>query len=143
VSWHSFEGKRSDHEVLSFVDGLGLEPDLVLTTVDRSGPVAAPMISMRVVGPATGPAPDGRCVRFPGQEALVGVLTAGEIVARSAIDEVVGIGVAVPPDSAVDTRGFVRPIHQDGRLVLLVEPTVDGLQPAEIEDPHQCCGGVH
>jgi len=146
MAWISLPGRHSDHEVLSAADDSGLVADLVLTWVDRSGPIAVPVISMRIVGTAPEaldlPA-EGRCVRFPGQDWLVGVLTAGDIVAGSAIDEVVGVGVPVTPDSPVDTRGFLRPSYQDGRLVLLVEPTVDGLRPVEIEDPHQCCGGQH
>lgn len=149
MAWISLEGKHSDHEILSSVDRSGVVVDLVLSQVDRGGPIAVPTISARVVGavPAgfavVDPPTRGRCVRFPGQDGLVGVRPAGEIVAESAIDEVVGIGVPVNPESPVDTRGFLRPSYEDGRLVLLVEPTVDGLRPVEIEDPHQCCGGEH
>jgi hypothetical protein len=44
----------------------------------------------------------------------------------------------------VATGGFVRPEFRDGRLVLLVEPAADGVfQPAEVEQPHECCAGSH
>ncbi|PRX98686.1 hypothetical protein [Allonocardiopsis opalescens] len=85
---------------------------------------------------------DGRCVRFPGQDALTGVVAAGRIAAESAIDRVAGVGVAVHPDALVDTRDFLRPVFRGGALVLLVEPAAGGLlRPAEIEHPHACCGG--
>ncbi|MPZ80028.1 MAG: hypothetical protein GEV28_06360 [Actinophytocola sp.] len=44
--------------------------------------------------------------------------------------------------AVVDTRDHLRPTFVAGRLVLLVEPAAGGvLRPAEIEEPHQCCGG--
>jgi hypothetical protein len=87
--------------------------------------------------------PDGaRCVLFPGQESLAGVHPAAELVAGSAIDDVVGVGVPVVPGALVDTMGFLRPTFTGGRLVLLVEPAAGGmLRPVEIADPHACCGG--
>ncbi|NUT47120.1 MAG: hypothetical protein HOV94_07360, partial [Saccharothrix sp.] len=85
---------------------------------------------------------EGRCVRFPGQDALTGTHTAAEVVAWSAIDRVVGIGVEIGPDDRVETLGFLRPVCRDGALVLLVEPAVGGvLRPAESAHPHECCGG--
>ncbi|MFT7839846.1 hypothetical protein Q5530_27200 [Saccharothrix sp. BKS2] len=133
--------------------------DLVFTRVDRSGPVAVTAVSARVTGPfevaaaaaalggpvtvTDSPALD-RCVRFPGQAALTGTHPAGEVVASSAIDRVVGVGVPVSPGDPVETLGFLRPVHRDGALVLLVEPAVGGvLRPIEAEDPHECCGGAH
>jgi hypothetical protein len=141
------------------VDGLGA--DLVCTHVDRSATVASVVVSARtprepdradlaaLAGRLGGPAAvlgtartAGRCVRFPGQDTLTGSRTAAEIVAGSAIDEVVGIGVAVTDESMVDTRDYLRPTLVEGRLVLLVEPAAGGLlRPVEIEEPHQCCGG--
>jgi hypothetical protein len=85
---------------------------------------------------------DGRCVRFPGQGALAGIHTVTEIVATSAIDDVIAIGTETSPGMMVDTRGYLRPHYQHGRLALLVEPAAGGLlRPVEIEQPHQCCGG--
>ena len=138
---------HTDHVLLSSVDGLGA--DFVCTHVDRTGAVARTALAVRLGGspagaltPLAGPPDGGRCVRFPGQDALTGTLTAAEIVAASAIDEVVGVGVPVAPDSAVDTLGFLRPTFAGERLVLLVEPAAGGvLRPVEIADPHECCGG--
>ena len=149
----------------------GVAADFVCTHVDRLGPVAVTTLSAHVTGevdvarlaealggPATllddsdAPAAraarsgrdraDGRCVRFPGQASLTGTHTAAEVVAVSAIDRVVGIGVDVTPADRVETLGFLRPVCRDGELLLLVEPAVGGvLRPAEAESPHECCGG--
>ena len=122
--------------------------EVVCTHVDRSAVVARTVLIARGVQaggrhtPLDGPPDGARAVRFPGQDRLTGVHAAGEITALSEIDEVVGIGVPVAQDTPVDTLGFLRPIYQAGRLVLLVEPAAGGvLRPSEIEQPHQCCGG--
>jgi hypothetical protein len=145
------------HVLLSTVDIL--DTDLVCTHADHTGTVARTVLTARLHHePAAAVLPEladrlglpavrvadppegARCIRFPGQEAMTGVHSAAEIVAASAIDEVVGVGVAV--DSPVDTRGFLRPTFTAGRLVLLVEPAAGGvLRPVEIAAPHQCCGG--
>jgi hypothetical protein len=145
----------ADHALLSLVDGLDV--DFLCTHVDRGHAVARAGVTVRLAGEAdvvglaerlgqvatvAGPPDGARCVRFPGQEALTGVLPAADIVAASAIDEVVGVGVPVTPDSSIDTRGFLRPTFAGRKLVLLVEPAAGGvLRPVEIADPHQCCGG--
>ena len=86
----------------------------------------------------------GRVLRFPGQDAVSGRVPVAELLASTAIDEVVGVGVAVTPDQVLDTLGFLRPHWSEGRLRLLVEQAAGGvLQPFEIESPHQCCGGAH
>jgi hypothetical protein len=121
--------------------------EVVCTHVDRTAVVARTVLVAR--GAPTdgadlldGPPDGARAVRFPGQDRLTGVHPAGEITALSEIDEVVGIGVPVGPDTPVDTLGYLRPTYQAGRLVLLVEPAAGGvLRPSEIEQPHQCCGG--
>jgi hypothetical protein len=145
----------ADHALLSLVDGLDV--DFLCTHVDRGQAVARAEVTARLAGEAdvvglaerlgqvaavAGPPDGARCVRFPGQEALTGVLPAADIIAASAIDEVVGVGVPVAPDSSIDTRGFLRPTFAGRKLVLLVEPAAGGvLRPVEIADPHQCCGG--
>ena len=86
---------------------------------------------------------EGRCVRFPGQEAARGRLPVADLIASTAIDELVGVGVQVDQDDVVDTLGFLRPQWSGGRLTLLVEQAAGGvLQPFEIESPHECCGGA-
>ncbi|MCZ2830905.1 hypothetical protein O2W14_18850 [Modestobacter sp. VKM Ac-2986] len=85
----------------------------------------------------------GRCVRFPGQQAVRGRLPVADLVSGTAIDELVGVGVEVAPDAVVDTLGFLRPQWSGGRLTLLVEQGAGGvLRPFEIESPHECCGGA-
>jgi hypothetical protein len=72
------------------------------------------------------------------------VCPAQEIITGSAIDRVLGVGTRVTPDALVDTCGFLRPVYQEGHLVLLVEPAAGGMfRPVEIEQPHECCGGHH
>jgi hypothetical protein len=86
----------------------------------------------------------GRCVRFPGQAGVQGRVRAGDLVAGTAIDEVVGLGGPVAADAVVDTAGFLRPTWARGRLTLLVEQAAGGVfQPFEVEFPHECCGGAH
>ncbi|WNV90430.1 hypothetical protein [Umezawaea sp. Da 62-37] len=142
-------GAHFDRQVLSALDAAGVAADLVLTHVERTGSVAVTVVSARITGglaPGTAidPPVGGRCVRFPGWEAVTGTHPVSEIVAATAIDEVVGIGAAVTPWTSVATAGFVRPEYRDGRLVLLVEPAAGGVfQPAEVEEPHECCAGSH
>lgn len=82
-----------------------------------------------------------RAFRYPGHEELHGVMTVAELTARSAIDAVVGLGaVPVSADDVVDTRSFVRPVVEDGRLVLRVRPARGGvLVPFEVPSPTPCC----
>ena len=85
----------------------------------------------------------GRCVRFPGQQSAQGRLLVADLLASTAIDELVGVGVQVAPDDVVDTLGFLRPQWSGGRLTLLVEQAAGGvLRPFEIQDAHECCGGA-
>ncbi|MGH3767841.1 MAG: hypothetical protein ACRDS0_06140 [Pseudonocardiaceae bacterium] len=85
----------------------------------------------------------GRAVRFPGQQHLTGVLPVGELLAVSAIEAVVIVaGSGYPPDPAtlIDTRNFVRPLWQDGRLTLHTMPATNGmLAPFEVANPTPCC----
>jgi hypothetical protein len=83
----------------------------------------------------------GRAALFPGQQRLIGVLTVGELLATSAIDRVVVLA-GHPPDPAtlIDTRGFVRPLWQDGRLTLHTTHAANELlTPFEVEHPTPCC----
>jgi hypothetical protein len=85
--------------------------------------------------------PGGRAVRFPGVERLVGTLTVGEVLARSAIDrvEVLGGGTA-DPQMLLDTDDHVRPVWHDGELVLTATPAAGGrLVPFERRNPTPCC----
>lgn len=56
---------------------------------------------------------EGRALRFPGQRALHGRYGVSDVLAFSAIDEVLPHGV-----KSVDARGDLRPSFQHGKLVL-------------------------
>jgi hypothetical protein len=110
----------------------------VLTAESDSAPGAAGVALREARSRAA-----GRCVRFPGQAAVRGQVRAGDLVAATAIDEVVGLAGPVPEDAVVDTAGFLRPTWAGGRLTLLVEQAAGGVfQPFEVEFPHECCGGT-
>ena len=83
----------------------------------------------------------GRAVHFPGVEALVGALTAQELLDGSAIDRVRVLTAAdAAPTAVVVTRGHVRPVWADGELVLLTQPAAGGtLVPFESPSPTPCC----
>jgi hypothetical protein len=83
----------------------------------------------------------GRAVRYPGVDELVATLTVGELLARSAIEQVILLGGAPPAaDTLVDTRDFVRPEWRDGRLTLVAAPAGPGrIAPFEVPDPAVCC----
>jgi len=116
--------------------GPGL-PDGVVRGTDT---VALAGAWVAVAAAATGTT--GRLVHFPGQEVLTGRLTVAELLAGSAIDEVVVVGgSAHTPATVVDTRGFLRPQLRSGRVRLLVQPAVGGVVvPFERANPHRCCG---
>jgi hypothetical protein len=89
----------------------------------------------------------GRAVRFPGSSELTGIMTVAELLARSAITRVRvigGIATEPDPDTAIDTRDFVRPQWMDGRLTLVATPAPAGqIAPFEVPNPTPCCGGSH
>lgn len=70
----------------------------------------------------------GRCVHFPGVEEIVGTMTAGQIVAASAVDVVTEVGGgALAADAEVVTGGRVRPRWEFGALTLHVQHEGQGL----------------
>lgn len=83
----------------------------------------------------------GRAVYYPGAAGLTGVRTVGEVLAGSAIERVAVLGGAPPaPDTVLDTRDFVRPQWQDGRLTLVATPAPAGrIAPFEVPNPTPCC----
>jgi len=87
----------------------------------------------------------GRVVVFPGVDRLTGTLTVGEVLERSAIDEVaVLLGDPPAPETRLHTRDHVRPEWRDGRLTLLTMPAGPGrLAPYEVPDPTPCCAAHH
>ena len=83
----------------------------------------------------------GRLVHFPGEDVLTGRLTVADVLAGSAVDEVVVVGGSPSSHATVvDTLGFVRPQLAGGRVRLLVQPAAGGVVvPFEREHPHRCC----
>lgn len=84
----------------------------------------------------------GRAVLFPGVDLLVGTITAGDLLASSAVERITVLGGEPdpPPDTLIDTRDFVRPQWLDGRLTLVTAPAGPGrLAPFEVPNPTPCC----
>ncbi|MEV0621560.1 hypothetical protein AB0I81_50090 [Nonomuraea sp. NPDC050404] len=84
----------------------------------------------------------GRIVTFPGRDLLTGTLSAGEIRAGSAVEQVLVLASPAPPpdDALVVTNDHVRPVWRDGLMTLLTMPAAGGrLTPAEVPNPTPCC----
>ncbi len=84
----------------------------------------------------------GRAFAFAGSEQLTGVMTVGELLSRTDVDEVVMIGQRerVADDVMIDTQAFVRPLHDGGSLRLVVRPAPEGtVVPFEQPNPTACC----
>ena len=84
----------------------------------------------------------GRLFAFPGAERLVGTMTVGELLAVSAVEQVVMIGAREPvaAEQPIDTQGYVRPDFADGVVRLVVRPAAGGLViPFEQPHPTPCC----
>ena len=114
----------------------------VLAGVDGDDEATAPA---RLALAEAGAGSAGRAVRFPGSASVTGRIAVADLIATTAIEQVVGIGVEPAGTDVVDTgpHGFLRPTFSGGQLTLLVERAAGGvLQPFEIEDPHECCGGA-
>ncbi|MFD5746315.1 hypothetical protein [Streptomyces sp. NPDC127033] len=84
----------------------------------------------------------GRAVLFPGADGLTGTVGVAELLAASAVDEVVLLGAGDRPsgERRIVTRDHLRPEWREGRLVLTVMEAVGGvLVPFEVPDPTPCC----
>jgi len=84
----------------------------------------------------------GRAFLFPGVERLTGALTVAELLACSAIERVLVLGVTGEPQpgTLIDTRDFVRPQWMNGRLTLVCTPAARGrIAPFEVPNPTPCC----
>ncbi|MET9222543.1 hypothetical protein ABZX65_27820 [Streptomyces sp. NPDC003300] len=89
----------------------------------------------------------GRAVLYPGADVLTGTVTLADLLARTAIDQVVLVGAPPATDGdgpdphiPVRTRDHVRPRWRDGRLVLDLTPAAGGtLAPFEVPNPTPCC----
>lgn len=75
---------------------------------------------------------DGRFIALRGIRELRGVLSAGEIVARSGVDRVESeAGEVLSDDTPIDTLDWVRPVPRGGRRVLRVRREGNSWVPAE------------
>jgi hypothetical protein len=84
----------------------------------------------------------GRAVIYPGVAALTGTLPVADVLALSAIEEVRLLGGSPLPhaETLLETRDFVRPQWQNGRLVLMAMPAPGGrIAPFEVPNPTPCC----
>jgi hypothetical protein len=122
------------HVAISMAADTDRPPDLPLTEPgyrDAADRAAAEHTARR----------SGRAVLFPGAERLTGTLTVGELLAVSAIEQVVQLGgLPVDPEAPVETRDFVRPQWRDGLLTLVTTPAAGGrLAPFEVPNPTPCC----
>lgn len=120
----------------------GERPRVVLSFTTTS-PEAARVLTAKGYEVTPG-APDevGRAVVYPGVAALTGTVTVAELLAGSAIDRVTVLGSSdrPPPEQGVVTKDHVRPLWQDGELVLTLMPAAGGvLVPFEVPDPTPCC----
>jgi hypothetical protein len=144
----------AEHWLAAVPDG----PDLVACTHLVHGPRPRVVITLAGVDLTVFPPPEdseaataaaenhasghgGRAVRFPGVRVLTGTLPVADLLAVSAIDEVRVIGgPPATPDTRIDTRDFVRPQWENGRLILIATPAPGGLiAPFEVPNPTPCC----
>jgi tRNA(Ile2) C34 agmatinyltransferase TiaS len=112
--------KRAQSEVLSLA-----EADRVAARLDGvtwwDGETGQGRIGALAAVALRGSGDDGRFIGLAGIRDLEGVLTVGEILARSAIARVeTGEGERLADDVRVDTRGWVRPALRGGQAVLRV-----------------------
>lgn len=155
-SWSSI--REAEHACAALVGGavracthIAPATSTVLVTVEVAGGAPGELVSVLGEGSADDVAAAaahhrdrtaGRAFAFTGSHALTGVMTVGELLARSDIDEVVMIGARerVADDVVIDTQSFVRPLHDGGALRLVVRPAPGGtVLPFEQPNPTACC----
>ena len=112
--------RRAVESVAATLDS-PVDPALVLRARRMGPPALAP--TARAAALAQANRSGGRAVVFPGTPELVGLLQVHDILARSAIEEVVDITETMPrTDDLVLVSGPVRPRWNFGRLILYVLP---------------------
>jgi hypothetical protein len=84
---------------------------------------------------------DGLFLWMEGIRGLFGRRTPSELLAQAPIDDIRdAVGARPGPDDVIELGGWVRPILEGGRAILLVEPTTDGgcwrVAPREIVKRH-------
>jgi len=85
-----------------------------------------------------------RFIIFPSEIATFTKHSPRELIAQTAIEQVIAIGEEIPSDATIDTRNYLRPVLYEGKITLFVERLYTGeYAPIERENPHECCGGAH
>jgi hypothetical protein len=138
---HLVPGERP-RVVITLAAPVPVDPWLPPAGADTAGRAGGEAAEAAAAGHAARQA--GRAVIYPGVETLTGILTVADLLAGSAIDRIQiigGAGADVPPDTLVDTRGFVRPQWVRGQLTLIATPAPAGrIAPFEVPNPTPCCG---
>lgn len=142
----SIEGP-ADLDLVEVAHALDEDAALVCITADQVLELGGPPA---VLGGATEAAlahttrAGGRAVVYPGQHLLVGDVPVTDVIALTAVDAVLSSHGAYAEDAVLVTGGYVRPVFQDGRLVVLAgHADPRRLMPWEVRNPIPCCGADH
>jgi hypothetical protein len=106
-----------------------------------AAPASDPAFDVAAAAAAAAHGVSGRAVRYAGVDRLVGVVTVADVLAVSAIEEIVVVGGgAVDPGDEIATGDFVRPHWVNGVLTLHVTPAAQSrYTPFEVPRPTPCC----
>lgn len=86
----------------------------------------------------------GRLAKFPTNIESFGKHSVSELIANTAIEQVLAVGQEIKDNAIVNTFGYVRPVMYEGKLTLFVEANYTGeFSPIEKAEPHRCCGEDH
>lgn len=82
----------------------------------------------------------GRLVDFPGRAEVVGLVSVGDLVAGTCVDEVRGLaGLELTDETLLDLGDFFRPTWHEGRCTLLVQASPGAPVPFEVREQIACC----
>jgi hypothetical protein len=86
----------------------------------------------------------GRFIAFPSSLEHFDIHTPTDLIAQTAIEQVLAVGEPLPDDAVIATSDFLRPVLYEKKITLLVERLHTGdFAPIEKAHPHECCGGAH
>lgn len=130
-------------DVADLLTAEGYDGALVLddTSISTSTAGAASLVASAGLAAAEHAArSSGRLARFPGRSEVERVLTVGDLLAGSAVEEVSALaGTTLTDDTTLDLREWARPVWRDGRAVLVVQVARGGLVPFESRHQIACC----